>query len=91
MVGGRRLKMTHRKAVTSEAAYRTASKKQKSRILDEHVALTGRNRSYLSWLLRCWGPTVVERRDGEVVKTWSASAAAGAAAPASTTSRSWRR
>ena len=64
------LKMTHRKAVTSEAAkrYRTAGKKQKSRILDEHVALTGRNRSYLSWLLRCWGTTVVERRDGEVVK-----------------------
>ena len=64
------LKMTHRKAVTSEAAkrYRTASKKQKSRILDEHVALTGRNRSYLSWLLRCWGTTVVERRDGELVK-----------------------
>ena len=64
------LKMTHRKAVTSEAAkrYRTASKKQKSRILDEHVALTGRNRSYLSWLLRCWGTTVVERRGGEVVR-----------------------
>ena len=64
------LKMTHRKAVTSEAAkrYRTASKKQKSRILDEHVALTGRNRSYLSWLLRCWGTTVVERRDGELVR-----------------------
>ena len=64
------LKMTHRKAVTSEAAkrYRTASKKQKSRILDEHVALTRRNRSYLSWLLRCWGTTVVERRGGEVVR-----------------------
>ena len=64
------LKMTHRKAVTSEAdkRYRTASKKQKSRILDEHVALTGRNRSYLSWLLRCWGTTVVERRGGEVVR-----------------------
>ena len=64
------LKMTHRKAVTSEAAkrYRTAGKKQKSRILDEHVALTGRNRSYLSWLLRCWGTTVVERRGGEVVR-----------------------
>ena len=64
------LKMTHRKAVTSEAAkrYRTASKKQKSRILDEHVALTGRNRSYLSWLLRCWGTTIVERRGGEVVR-----------------------
>ncbi len=40
------LKMTHRRAVTSEVAkrYRAASKKQKSRILDEHVALTGRNR-----------------------------------------------
>ncbi len=64
------LKMTHRKAVTSEVAkrYRTASKKQKSRILDEHVALTERNRSYLSWLLRCWGTTVVERRGGEVVR-----------------------
>ena len=64
------LKMTPRKAVTSEAAkrYRTASKKQKSRILDEHVALTGRNRSYLSWLLRCWGTTIVERRGGEVVR-----------------------
>ena len=62
--------MAHRRAVTSEAAkrYRTASKKQKSRILDEHVALTGRNRSYLSWLLRCWGTTVFERRDGELVR-----------------------
>ena len=64
------LKMAHRRAVTSEAAkrYRATSKEQKSRILDEHVALTGRNRSYLSWLLRCWGTTVFECRDGEVVR-----------------------
>ena len=63
------LKMTHRKAVTSEAAkrYRTASKKQKSRILDEHVALTGRNRSpeLAAALLGYHGGRAPRRRGGQ--------------------------
>ena len=47
------LTMAHRKALTGEVAkrYRAASKKEKSRILDEHVELTRRSRKYLSWLL----------------------------------------
>ena len=65
-----RLEMAHRKPVTRDAAkeYRSADKTGKSRILDGLVQVTKRNRSYLSWLLRCWGTTVIEYRNGQQVR-----------------------
>ena len=32
------------------------------------MELTGRKRSYLSWLLRNWGTEIYDWRDGELVK-----------------------
>lgn len=48
------LTMKHRKAVTRELAgrYIRATKRQKSRMLDEYVAITGYNRSYAAWVIR---------------------------------------
>jgi len=49
------LTMHEKKAVTKEQAkrYAKARKKEKSRILDQHTALTGYyNRSYAAWTLR---------------------------------------
>jgi len=52
------LTMKERKAVTAvmRARYRRAAKKQKGRLLDELVALTGYNRWYAVGLLRGHGP-----------------------------------
>ena len=64
------LTMGQRKAVTREMAnrYRRASKRQKAAMLDEFVELHGCTRHHAGWLLRMWGKTVFERRDGELVK-----------------------
>jgi hypothetical protein len=62
------LTMKERKAVTAVmvARYRRASKKQKGRVLDELVALTGYNRWYAVGLLR--GPGTPRRREGASVR-----------------------
>lgn len=54
------LTMKERKAVTKALAqrYRKASKKHKTVILDEFVALTGYNRSYASYLLNSHGKRI---------------------------------
>jgi hypothetical protein len=59
-----RLTMKERKAVTAVmvARYRRASKKQKGRMLDELVALTGYHRWYAVGLLRGHGASPDERR-----------------------------
>ncbi len=64
------LTMGQRKAVTREMAnrYRRASKPQKAAMLDQFVKLHGCTRHHAGWLLRMWGKTVFERRDGELVK-----------------------
>src|SRR2546425_8011674 len=58
------LTMNERKAVTAVmvARYRRASKKQKGRLLDELIALTGYNRWYAVGLLRGHATTPEERR-----------------------------
>ena len=54
--------MTRKKLALSFAKrYQKASKKEKSRILDEFVALTGYNRSYAAWLLRHAGKKITIR------------------------------
>ena len=64
------LDMGQRKAVTRETAqeYRRASKKEKGAILDRVVKLMGCTRHHAGWLLRMWGKTVFERRNGVLVK-----------------------
>ena len=64
------LDMGQRKAVARQMArrYRSATKRQKGRILDEYVELTGHTRNHASWLLRSMGTTVWDHRDGQVVK-----------------------
>ncbi len=64
------LTMGQRKAVTREMAnrYRRASKRQKAAMLDQFVKLHGSTRHHAGWVLRMWGKTVFERRDGELVK-----------------------
>ena len=64
------LTMGQRKALTREMAarYRGASRPQKKAMLDEFVELHGCTRHHAGWLLRMWGKTVFERRDGELVK-----------------------
>lgn len=64
------LTMGQRKAVTREMAnrYRRASKRQKAAMLDQFVKLHGCTRHHAGWVLRMWGKTVFERRDGELVK-----------------------
>src|SRR5256885_8913733 len=58
------LTMNERKAVTAVmvARYRRASKKQKGRLLDELIALTGYNRWYAVGLLRGHATTPEGRR-----------------------------
>ena len=64
------LDMGERKSVTRETAqeYRRGSKKEKGVILDRVVKLMGCKRHHAGWLLRMWGTTVVERRNGELVR-----------------------
>lgn len=63
-----RLTMKERKAVTAVmvARYRRASKKQKGRMLDELVALTGYNRWYAVGLLRGHGASSPDERRGRI-------------------------
>ena len=62
-----RLTMSERRAVTAMmvARYRRASKKQKGRLLDELIALTGYNRWYAVGLLR---GRLAPRRRGQVAR-----------------------
>ena len=64
------LTMEQRKAVTRQlvARYRAATKKQKGRIQDDYVELTGCSRVYVAWLLRSMGTQVGLRRDGKPVR-----------------------
>ena len=52
-----RLKMSEKRAVTAKISqrYRQSGKKEKSRILDEYVELTGYNRKHAITLLTNWG------------------------------------
>src|SRR5437899_62885 len=63
------LTMNERRAVTAVmvARYRRASKKQKGRLLDELIALTGYNRWYAVGLLRGHA-TTPEGRGGRINK-----------------------
>ena len=60
------------KAVTRETSkrYLRASKKEKGRILDEHVGLTGCTRNYASWLPRTWGRTVCLMQRRQVTRVY---------------------
>jgi len=64
------LDMHQRKAVTEKQAsrYRAGSKKEKSRILDEFIALTGYNRKYAIHLLSNCGKYTLTRIDGRLVQ-----------------------
>jgi hypothetical protein len=64
------LSMGERKAVTNQVAarYRKASKKEKGKMLDEFVALTGYNRKYAIWILCNWGRKRYYKIDGQLVK-----------------------
>lgn len=59
-----RLKMAERRAVVEATGgrYRRSSKKEKGRILDEFVALTGYGRSYARYVLRTHGRVVYDGR-----------------------------
>ena len=61
------LTMRERRAVTWELAkpYHKALKKEKGRLLDEMVRLTGYNRCYASWLLRNCRRSVILRGKGK--------------------------
>lgn len=56
-----KLSLKARKEVSKELAkrYQKASRKEKKKILDEFVKLSGYNRCYASYLLRNWGRKVV--------------------------------
>ena len=55
------ISMRVRKVISKQVPkrYQGARKREKSKILDEFVELTGYNRNYGSWLLRNWGREVV--------------------------------
>ncbi len=46
--------MKHKKAITAEThkKYTKATKRQKSKILDEFINFTGYSRSFVSWILK---------------------------------------
>jgi hypothetical protein len=62
--------MGERKAVIKETAarYRRSSKKQRGKILDEFVEITGYNRKYTGWILRNWGLKRYSQIDGELIE-----------------------
>lgn len=64
------LDMKSRQALTNETAkrYRRASKKDKTRILDEFIANTGYNRKYALHILTNWDKTRLARMDGQVIQ-----------------------
>jgi hypothetical protein len=74
VVSGRKrqmgLTMSERKAVLRQTSsrYQKASKKEKGRILDEFVRLTGYNRKYASWILTTWGKKRYCWIDGKLVE-----------------------
>lgn len=63
------LTMSQRKAITAQtvARYRRATRRQKAALLDEFVQMHGCTRHHAAWVLRMWGKTVFERRDGQLV------------------------
>lgn len=64
------LTMRERKAVIRQTAarYRRSSKKQKGKILDEFVEITGYNRKYAGWILRNWGKKRYFHLDGQLIE-----------------------
>jgi hypothetical protein len=64
------LTMRERKAVIKQTAarYRRSSKKQKGKILDEFIAITGYNRKYAGWVLRNWGKKRYIRMEGQLIE-----------------------
>lgn len=64
------LTMKERKAVTNELAsrYQSSAKRERGRLLDEFMQLTGYNRSYASHLLHNWGTRHIRIVDGERVE-----------------------
>lgn len=65
-----RLDMHQRKTITEKQAqrYRAANKKEKSKILDEFIALTGYNRKYACHLLSNCGKTTLIRLEGRLIQ-----------------------
>jgi len=64
------LTMSERRAVSKEVAkrYQRAKKKERGRILDEFIQITGYARCYASYILRNWGRKIVLRaKDGGMV------------------------
>ena len=63
------LTMSQRKAITAQTVerYRRATRRQKAALLDEFVRMHGCTRHHAGWVLRMWGKTVFERRDGQLV------------------------
>ena len=55
-----RLELKERQKITGlmSGRYQKAGKKEKGRILDEYVELTGQNRAYASYLLNNWGQKI---------------------------------
>ena len=60
--------MSQRKAITAQtvARYRRATQRQKAALLNEFVQMHGCTRHHAAWVLRMWGKTVFERRDGQL-------------------------
>jgi hypothetical protein len=48
--------------------YRTASKKQKGKILDEFTKTTGYTRKYAAWILAQWGKSVLISKSGVLLR-----------------------
>ena len=64
----KRISLKERKAVVKEEAaiYHKATKKEKGKILDEFIRLTGYSRCYASYVLRLYGKkVVVDSKDGK--------------------------
>ena len=73
------LKLKTMREVSKETAYRyqKARKEEKTKILDEFVALTGHTRHHAAWVLRTWekrrsraGPALVNRIPVKTFSQW---------------------
>lgn len=64
------LSMSERRSVTRATAkrYKEASKKEKGRILDEFVQLTGYTRCYASYVLRTWNRKAAQRMNRKTTR-----------------------
>ena len=64
------LTMRERKAVSKQTAvrFRKSGGKQKGKILDEFVEITGYNRKYAGWILRNWGKKRYIRLEGQLIE-----------------------